>query len=91
MTLYTIYITVLVSKASTISSPQEMASPENLVGYYQYGSGKKMGVFYRDEQGCTKVHSLLVKEDTIDDEYERSQERCLGNTREERVYECRDV
>ena len=62
-------------------SPQEMSSPESLVGYYQYqyGSGKKMGVFYRDEQGCTKVHSLLVKEGTIDEEYERSQERCFGS------------
>ena len=60
-------------------SPQEIASPESLVGYYQYGSEKKMGVFYRDEQGCTNVHSLLPEEGIIDQEYERSQESCFGN------------
>ena len=47
-----------------------MATVESLVGYYQlsdyqYGR-KKMGVFFRDEQGCTKVRPLLLKEGTID-------------------------
>ena len=60
-----------------------MATVESLVGYYQlsdyqYGQ-KKMGVFFRDEQGCTKMRPLLLKEGTIDEAYEASQERCFGS------------
>ena len=54
-----------------------MATVESLVGCYQRGR-KKTGVFFRDEQGCTKARPLQLKEGTIDEAYEASQERRFG-------------
>ena len=54
-----------------------MATAESLVGCRQYGR-KKMGVFFRNEQGCTKARPLLLKEGAIDEEREGSQQRRFG-------------
>ena len=57
-----------------------MATAESLVGCRQYGR-KKMGVFFRNEQGCTKARPLLLKEGAVDEayDYEASRERRFGS------------
>ena len=55
-----------------------MATAESLVGCRQYGR-KKMGVFFRNEQGCTKARPLLLKEGAVDEAYEASRERRFGS------------